>query len=67
MTNGSSTIIQYTEQSLTKRETFAAMAMQGTLAGLYSVNDLSGWSSIDIAKHSVELADELIKALNEPV
>lgn len=48
---------------LTKREYFAAMAMQGYLAS---------WSAIDgvakpefVAEKSVEFADALIKQLNE--
>lgn len=47
------------EEGLTKREYFAAMAMQGLLANEYL-------SSTDrLEKHAVEHADRLIKALNK--
>lgn len=46
-------------QGLTKREYFAAMAMQGLCA-----NPHPG-SITKVAKMSVECADELIKQLNE--
>ena len=47
---------------LTKREYFAAMAMQGLQA-----NDQCGsaWSVSDLAKGAVEQADALIDALNK--
>lgn len=46
---------------LTKRELFAAMALQGFLSnidGLYSSND--------IVDDSIQIADKLLKALEEP-
>lgn len=49
---------------LTKREHFAAMAMQG----MYSNNgmvDQFGYAET-LAKEAVAIADALIKALNEP-
>lgn len=50
------------EYGLTKRELFAAMAMQGILSGL-------GWDSLiyneSVAKDAAMLADKLITALNE--
>lgn len=52
------------QMGLTKREQFAAMAMQGMLSGMV---DAHGHGSIDnevVAKYSVNLADALIKALN---
>jgi len=42
---------------LTKREYFAAMAMQGLLAG-------DSYSTLDIAKLAVDQADRLINELN---
>jgi hypothetical protein len=60
-----------TEGGLTKREYFAAMAMQGLcLNGAYSkqiqdqceANETT--TSIAIAVYAVDLADELIKVLN---
>jgi hypothetical protein len=46
-------------QGLTKREYFAAMAMQG-----YITN--AGYSIDEDARLAVQAADALIKALNEP-
>ena len=48
------------EFGLTKREYFAAEAMQGLLATITPSHSLSL-----LAKTSVEVADALIKALNE--
>lgn len=45
------------QYGLTKLEYFAAMAMQGLLA--------SNNSSLDLAKHSVNMANDLIKELNK--
>ncbi len=45
---------------LTKRELFAAMAMQGMVANCYKEH-----SDQDIAQSSVLLADSLIEALNK--
>lgn len=50
---------------LTIRQQFAAMAMQGLFAGLYSVPDLTGWDIDMIAKDSVKAADALIAELNK--
>lgn len=47
--------------SLTKREYFAAMAMQGMLSNHVDFNVYVD----NIAAYSVEYADALIKALNE--
>lgn len=56
---------------LTKREYFAAMAMQGLRASklIQSTDRLSStsiWSSKDIAIQAVRDADALIKQLNAP-
>jgi hypothetical protein len=54
---------QYTvrsEKGLTKREYFAALAMQGILAGKVQTD------SIFVADYAVEYADALIKSLNDP-
>jgi len=47
---------------LTKREYFAAMAMQGYCGGEYTGQ--SGKPKDEMARWSVEMADALIKALN---
>jgi len=46
---------------LTKRELFAAMAMQGILS---SANQEEGWIGVTVVMQSISLADELIKQLN---
>lgn len=69
-TNG----LQYSEGGLTKREYFAAMAMQGTLANPEGMEYLSKrYGNHDfpsafasIAAKSVQLADALITELNKP-
>jgi hypothetical protein len=50
------------QQGLTKREYFAAMAMQGMLANNAEGN--TEWSYEIIAKHCCKAADELINQLN---
>ena len=45
---------------LTKRELFAAMAMQAQLS-----NPAMDWTSIYVAKAAVDYADALIKALSD--
>jgi len=50
---------------LTIRQHFAAMAMQGLFAGLYSVEELTGWNLADVAVESVRAADALIAELNK--
>ncbi|WP_285011238.1 hypothetical protein [Pedobacter faecalis] len=55
--------VQYDANTgLTKREIFAAMAMQGILS---DQTYLQPNQSEDIAERAVTLADALIKALNE--
>lgn len=57
----------------TKRELFAAMAMQGLLAnpgGPIQANGMSGWSivncePINVGRTALGMADALIAALNE--
>jgi len=54
---------------LTKREYFAAMAMQAIVTGLYGNPDPTNVlerPSYDIAKESCQFADALIIALNKP-
>jgi len=46
------------QEGLTKREYFAAMALQGLLADGH-------YASAGVTKRAVDLADELIKSLNE--
>jgi len=53
------------KEGLNKREHFAAMAMQGLFAGLYSVEELTGWNLADVAVESVRAADALIAELNK--
>jgi hypothetical protein len=43
---------------LTKREHFAALAMQGLMAR-------PDWAFANVAEHAVEVADALIEALNK--
>lgn len=53
---------------LTKREHFAALAMQGMLANSFNdgaTQPLSTASNLKIARMAVAQADTLIKALNE--
>lgn len=52
--------VEFVEYGLTKREYFAAKAMQGIMADPESVGTFES-----IAKRSVDIADALIKALNE--
>ncbi len=47
-----------TQDGLTKREYFAAMTLQGLLADGH-------YASAVVTKRAVDLADELIKSLNE--
>jgi hypothetical protein len=49
------------EKGLTKREYFAALAMQGILAGKIQTD------SILVAEYAVMYADNLIESLNVPV
>ena len=67
MTNGNESVMPLNEfaysmqysSGLTKREYFAAMAMQGLLSEEF-------WASAECAaKYSVDMADALINALNE--
>lgn len=51
---------------LTKRELFAAMAMQGAIASRANPSAL-GFEAHKIAVESVECADELIARLAEPL
>ena len=53
-------IVYAKSKSLTKREYFAAMAMQGLLANPELTEDY-----VLIAKDAVQMADALINALNE--
>jgi hypothetical protein len=49
---------------LTKREHFAAMAMQGLCVGKLT-NDIMTGQCVDIAQCAIEIADQLIAALNK--
>lgn len=48
---------------LTKRELFAAMAMQGLLGN--SDPDISGWGNQEVAEVAVNQADALLDALEK--
>ena len=64
---GPKVIIKY---GLTKREYFAALAMQGMLANSYSngmQQALSEASRYDIAQMAVEQAEALVTALNKEI
>lgn len=54
---------------LTKREYFAAMALQGILANTYKMgnngHDIYAVNNISVAKQAVLFADSLIEALNK--
>lgn len=57
------------EGGLTKREYFAAMAMQGLLANsgdeVPKVGSMVGWNFESIAAHAICVADNLIAELNK--
>jgi len=63
--DGKTPIINDDTNALTKREYFAALAMQGMYAGLYSDPNLTGWNNEDFASESAKAADALINALNK--
>lgn len=50
-------------EGLTKREHFAAMAMQGYISAGFKTN--GGMSHNDLSKRAVNMADALILALNK--
>jgi len=54
--------VNYSPFGLTKREYFAAMAMQGYIASLSSQSNIS--SNDQICGYCVGMADSLIEALN---
>jgi len=57
--------IQSDNTGLTKREHFAAMAMQGLLSGRRAgIYEFKRELELKIAELSVNIADDLIKALN---
>lgn len=66
-TDGSTMRMECTNAGLTKRELFAAMAMQGYLAGSEHEITLTGEPSFaDLKmKYCVGIADALINALNK--
>lgn len=49
---------------LTKREYFAAMALQGLSVGKITKDIMAG-QCVDIAQCAIEIADQLIEALNK--
>ncbi len=49
-------------EGLTKRELFAAMAMQGMMAN--GNLRAEGWSSFDYANRAIEITDALLDALD---
>jgi hypothetical protein len=58
----------YMAEGMTKREYFAALALQGLLAGdVYEVGDVDGFAgyAAHYSKSAVSHADALIAALNE--
>lgn len=63
----------YTLNGLTKREYFAALAMQGIIAGPFSIKSLQEWCGISRYQSDLEtqtiaavkFADALIAQLNE--
>lgn len=57
--------VMWGAQGLTKRELFAAMAMQGIVANTSMIDDLNDSAVKWAAKRAVQQADALIEALNE--
>lgn len=53
--------VTHAGRGLTKREYFAAMALQGILANASGIQETPYWSS-----YATKYADELIKQLNKP-
>ncbi len=51
-------------QGLTKREYFAAMAMQGLLTSYEEIKGKKQWSDAAFAMRSIQIADELLKQLS---
>ncbi len=56
---------KFTFMGLTKREHFAAMAMQSMLPATFSQNGFQRGTAEGLADYPVKLADALIKALNK--
>ena len=48
---------------LTKREYFAAQALNGVMSGLCTFDNNHGWGDKDIASESLSVADALIELL----
>lgn len=70
--SGRSPLPPYTKtvSGLTKREYFAAMAMQGFVAGIHAFPDqkvLVHWKGDDMAIYCLKLADALLAELSKPV
>lgn len=57
--------IYHENKGLTKREYFAAMAMQGMVSGVFTPEGFKGGTPRGLADLAVELADHLIEALND--
>lgn len=49
-------------EGMTLRDYFAAKAMQGALSGYMANQEMSAWSSDQMAKYAYEVADEMIEA-----
>lgn len=66
-TDGSTMRLSCTEIGLTKRECFAAIALQGLLASFTQKSAIGAWNNEtkETAEASVNFADALINALNE--
>jgi hypothetical protein len=65
--------MRYLNQGLTKRELFAAMALQGFCANpaVFATNPMSGWNLVNcdeeqLAKYCNKMADALLSALDVP-
>jgi hypothetical protein len=59
---GDGDVSYWGEPGVTKREYFAAAALQGTLA---NSTDMGDWTAADAARMAVEFADALLEALDK--
>ena len=64
-TLGPHRVFAFGTEGLTKREYFAALAMQGILTGCYSQKDCEEIPSDWLSEQSVQYADALIDQLNQ--
>ena len=56
-------VVDPPQEGLTKREYFAGLAMQGLLRNHLMIDTMNEYSKDWISKHSILIADELLKQL----